>query len=100
MGITPTYLKRMHWIHIQRRLDLNLTKSRLARAIGVSTYSFKVWEADRFMPSIKMMPKIIEFLGYNPFDTTSLMSDAEKTKCAESDQIHTALLPYADVAKA
>ena len=35
--------------------------------IGVSTDTITFWENERFPPKVMYAPKIIEFLGYNPY---------------------------------
>ncbi len=61
--------------HIRkRRLEQNLFQKDIARIIGVEETSIYNWEKNLSNPSIKYIPKIIEFLGYIPFqlDTLSL----------------------------
>jgi DNA-binding XRE family transcriptional regulator len=54
-------------LHIRkRRLALNLTQKAVALKINVSTDCVTFWENGRAKPQIQHMPKIIEFLGYNP----------------------------------
>ncbi len=57
-----------------RRLELHLFQKEVAQRIGVSEDTITNWEKNRGNPSIKCYPKIIEFLGYVPFeiDTTTL----------------------------
>jgi len=53
--------------HIRkRRLEQNLFQKDVARIIGVEETSIYNWEKNLSTPSIKYIPKIIEFLGYNP----------------------------------
>ena len=47
-------------------MDLGLLQEEVAAIIGVSTDSVTYWENGRAVPQIQHMPKIIEFLGYNP----------------------------------
>jgi transcriptional regulator with XRE-family HTH domain len=55
--------------HIRkRRLDLNLTQKKLAEIIGVTEASIWNWEHGT-KPELRYMPKIIEFLGYVPFES-------------------------------
>ncbi len=54
--------------HIRkRRLDLGLLQIEVARIIGVTESTVWNWEHGT-EPEIRHMPKIIEFLGYVPFD--------------------------------
>ncbi|MEX0813147.1 MAG: helix-turn-helix transcriptional regulator [Chitinophagales bacterium] len=53
--------------HIRKkRLDLGLYQKDVAQFIGVTTDTITFWEKGRSKPTIKQMPKIITFLGYNP----------------------------------
>jgi len=53
--------------HIRlKRLQLGLLQKDVAKIIGVSEDSVTYWERNRTIPLIRYMPKIIEFLGYNP----------------------------------
>ena len=50
----------------KRRLDLGLFQKEVADRIGVVTDTITNWELNRFEPEIRSLPKIIQFLGYNP----------------------------------
>ena len=53
--------------HIRkRRLDLGLYQKDVARRLEVTTDSVAYWETNRNQPSLRMIPRIIEFLGYVP----------------------------------
>jgi transcriptional regulator with XRE-family HTH domain len=57
----------------KRRLDLNLLQKEMAQKLGVCEPSIYNWENNQVaIPAIKYIPKIIEFLGYVPFDTATL----------------------------
>jgi transcriptional regulator with XRE-family HTH domain len=54
--------------HIKaRRLDLKLTKRQLSLNLNVSDITIYLWEHNRVQPSLAQIPKIIEFLGRDPF---------------------------------
>lgn len=54
--------------HIRkRRLDLGLLQIEVAKIIGVTESTIWNWEHGT-EPEIRYMPKIIEFLGYVPFE--------------------------------
>ncbi len=56
--------------HIRkRRLDLKIFQKEAAKRIGIDETTIWFWENNRVKPSISYIPKIIEFLGYIPFDT-------------------------------
>ena len=55
--------------HIKiRRLDLRLTKRALAKRFGIDDVMIYLWEKNRVKPSLAQIPKIIEFLGRDPFE--------------------------------
>lgn len=64
--------------HIRkRRLELKLFQSAVAGIIGVEEASIYNWEKNLSNPSIKYIPKIIQFLGYAP-DTFPQKTVGEK----------------------
>ena len=61
--------------HIKnRRLQLKLTQADVAKVFDICEDSMTGWENGRSKPQIQFYPKIISFLGYNPFsvDTSTL----------------------------
>ncbi|MCX6574928.1 MAG: helix-turn-helix transcriptional regulator [Candidatus Aminicenantes bacterium] len=55
--------------HIKaRRLDLKLTKRQLSLRFHVDDTTIYLWEKNRVRPSLAQIPKIIEFLGSDPFE--------------------------------
>jgi len=46
---------------------LNLTKRRLSIKLNVSDITVYLWEKNRIKPSLTQIPKIIAFLGRDPF---------------------------------
>lgn len=58
--------------HIRRkRVKSNLFQKDVANTIGVSEDSITYWENNRAAPQIQFYPKIIDFLGYIPFEIDS-----------------------------
>jgi transcriptional regulator with XRE-family HTH domain len=55
------------WIKC-RRLDLKLTKRQLSLKFHVDDTTIYLWEKNRVRPSLAQIPKIIDFLGYDPFE--------------------------------
>jgi transcriptional regulator with XRE-family HTH domain len=55
------------WIKA-RRLDLKLTKHQLSLNLNVSDITIYLWERNKVRPSLAQIPKIIEFLGRDPFE--------------------------------
>ncbi|MCP4369484.1 MAG: helix-turn-helix domain-containing protein [Deltaproteobacteria bacterium] len=56
--------------HLRKsRLDLKLLQKDVAQKLGACEQSICNWEKNLSKPAIKYIPKIVEFLGYVPFDT-------------------------------
>lgn len=47
---------------------MNLTKRQLSSNLNVSDITIYLWEKNKVQPSLLQIPKIIEFLGYDPFE--------------------------------
>ena len=62
----------------KRRKDLGLTIATLARDFGVDQSTISGWQTGRQTPSTKHIPKVIEFLGYSPFEINNASSLAER----------------------
>ena len=67
----PKLLKTLGDHLRKKRLDLKLLQKEVAARIGIDETSIYYWENNRVKPSLAHIPKIIEFLGYIPFKTTS-----------------------------
>ena len=67
----PKLLKTLGDHLRKRRLDLKLLQKEVAERIEVDEITVYYWENNRVKPSLPLIPKIIEFLGYIPFDTES-----------------------------
>lgn len=52
----------------KRRVELNLFQKDVAHILGVKKESIYNWENNHNSPKIYLLPKIIEFLGYVPFE--------------------------------
>lgn len=59
----------------QKRLDLGLFQKDVAKMIGFDTTTVFNWETMGRKPNLKAMPKIIEFLGYNPLPTGHMFGE-------------------------
>ena len=58
--------------HIRKkRLDLKLHQYEVAPIIGVNKTTIFNWERNYSSPKLRHIPKIIEFLGYIPFEVES-----------------------------
>jgi len=65
--------------HIRkRRVELKLLQKDVAKLLGVKKESIYNWENNHNSPKIYLLPKIIEFLGYIPFEL-STKTTAERT---------------------
>ena len=53
--------------HIKkRRLELGLYQRQVAEVIGIDESTITNWEKNRTIPTLRCIPKIVEFLGYDP----------------------------------
>jgi transcriptional regulator with XRE-family HTH domain len=52
----------------KKRLDLKLLQKDVARKLGVDKTSIHNWERGHTTPSLCFVPRIKNFLGYNPFE--------------------------------
>ena len=51
-----------------RRLEKFLTQKEVAKLLGIDFQTINSWELNRHLPPVTSYPKIIEFLGYFPWD--------------------------------
>ncbi len=66
---SETYPKTLTTIgdHLRKkRLDLNLYQKDVAKILDVTTSTVTNWEKHRGRPALRLIPKIIEFLGHDP----------------------------------
>jgi len=55
--------------HIRKkRMEIKLLQRQVALLIGVTEDCITLWEKNHSIPQIKYYPRIIEFLGYCPFE--------------------------------
>lgn len=59
---------------LNKRLEKGLFQKEVAVLLGVSEDAYRFWENGSSYPRIKYFPKIIEFLGYVPFEVDSSSS--------------------------
>ena len=52
----------------KKRLDLGLLQREVALLLRSTECSVYLWETNRTSPTLPFLPRIIEFLGYCPFD--------------------------------
>jgi transcriptional regulator with XRE-family HTH domain len=53
----------------KRRLELKMLQKEVAERFGTTVCTVRNWEKNRSNPSLPFIPKIIQFLGYIPYDT-------------------------------
>ena len=56
----------------KRRLQLKLFQAEAARNLNVSTRTMSLWECDRLCPVWDYWPRIVEYLGFDPFTDSAL----------------------------
>jgi transcriptional regulator with XRE-family HTH domain len=53
----------------KKRLDLKMLQKEVAERFGTTVCTIRNWEKNRSNPSLIFIPRIIQFLGYVPYDT-------------------------------
>ena len=56
----------------RRRLQLGIFQSQAARQLRVSTRTLSLWEGDKIHPAWTYQPRLIAYLGYDPFENPDL----------------------------
>ena len=51
----------------KKRLELKLRQEDVAQILHTTDDSVRFWETGRTQPQMQVVPRIIKFLGYNPF---------------------------------
>ena len=64
---------------------MKLTKRQLAFKLNVSDLTIYLWEKNRVDPSLAQIPKIIEFLGRDPFEKKA---ETSRDRIREFRRIH------------
>ena len=64
----------------KRRFDSGLRQAEVAKKLEISNRTLSCWECDRIYPTWEYWPRIIGYLGYDPFTEPSLGS----RKCNET----------------
>jgi len=62
----PEHIKTLGDHLRARRLDLGMHQKDVAALVNATTSTITNWEKGRTSPTLELMPKVIEFLGYNP----------------------------------
>ena len=62
--------------HIRKkRLDLGLLQREVALQIGVAGATIYNWEGNETAPPVRHIPRIIQFLGFNPLQTPRTVAE-------------------------
>ena len=59
----------------KRRIDLKLLQKGVAVQLGTHHQTLAFWEAGRFNPAPKYLPKIYSFLGYTPHRSSKTLAE-------------------------
>ena len=51
----------------KRRKQLGMYQKDVAELLGISEWTYLGWEVGDTMPAVRFIPKVIDFLGYDPF---------------------------------
>lgn len=65
----PNTLKTLGDHLRKKRLDLGLLQCDVGEKLGVTESTIWNWEKNATTPAIRLIPRIIRFLGYNPYPT-------------------------------
>jgi len=68
------YPRELHTLgdHVKKvRLDRGLVQEQVARELGVSVGTVQNWETDHARVATRSMPKVVAFLGYDPYESES-----------------------------
>jgi len=52
-------------------MDLGLLQREAGAELGVTASTINNWERNRTRPALRCVPRVIEFLGYNPLETAA-----------------------------
>jgi transcriptional regulator with XRE-family HTH domain len=63
-----------------RRLDLGLLQREVAKRIACDESTITNWELNRVRPALQFLPRIVKFLGYDPFAASEAGTLAEEIK--------------------
>ena len=56
----------------KQRFKLGIRQSQAAQRLGVSEHTMSVWERNQIYPTWAYQPRLIEYLGYDPFTDSAL----------------------------
>jgi DNA-binding transcriptional regulator YiaG len=59
----------------KRRHELGLFQAEAASQLGVGEFTLLTWEKGQATPSVRMLPRIISFLGYDPHPAPTTLGE-------------------------
>jgi DNA-binding transcriptional regulator YiaG len=66
----------------KKRFTAGLRQAQIARILKVSCRTLSLWECDRIYPAWAFQPRLIAYLGYDPFTETGLKTPkGNETPC-------------------
>ena len=60
----------------KRRLTLQQFQKGVSLRLGINEWTYHKWETNKNVPMIRMWPKVIEFLGYDPHGSPTTTAEA------------------------
>ena len=48
-----------------------------ADLMGINQWTYLTWEQDKTYPAIRMLPRVIKFLGYYPFRSPETLGERQ-----------------------
>ncbi len=64
----------------KRRMELGLLQNEVAERLGLDECTIGNWEKDRTYPAVRYHPRIIGYLGYEPFPKAQSFGDRLRAK--------------------
>lgn len=75
----------------KRRIDLRLTQHRVAETMEADAWTYLLWEHDRSRPIPRFVPRIVRFLGYDPFPKGQTLGERIRAARRAQGLSHTAM---------
>lgn len=66
----------------KKRFQGGVRQKEIAAKLGVSDRTLSLWECDRIYPTWEYQPRLVEYLGYDPFTETGL-PDAKSNETSD-----------------
>jgi transcriptional regulator with XRE-family HTH domain len=65
---------------LKRRHELGLFQKEAAQLMGMDHFTLLTWEKNQATPSVRMLPRIIAFLGYDPHPEPATLGERIASK--------------------